>query len=88
VGMVGIAERVYDVVTECVNAEGAIRNYLDLWRVLWRSMATVMAADSALLTVCLSGCNLISTWVVVFVCGLTIDALNVGFPVFLSVCVY
>jgi hypothetical protein len=33
VGMVGVSEWVYDVVTECVYVEGAIREGLDLWRV-------------------------------------------------------
>ncbi len=51
---------------------------------LWRSRATVMAASSALLIVCLSGCDL----VVVCVCGLTMDAPNVGFPVLWEPSVY
>ena len=41
-----------------------------------------MAANSALLIVCLSGCDLISMWVGVCVCGLTTDVLNVGFLVY------
>ncbi len=43
-------------------------------------MVTVMAANSALFIVCLSSCDSISTWVVVCVCGLTMDVPNVGFP--------
>ena len=49
---------------------------------LWRSRATVLAANSAMLIVCLSGCDLISMCVVVCVSGLTMDAPNVGFPDF------
>jgi len=49
---------------------------------LWRSRATVVAANSALSIVCLYGCDLISMWVVVCVCGLTMDTPNVGFPIF------
>ena len=33
-----------------------------------------MAASSAMVIACLSGCDLISIWVVVWVCGLTIDS--------------
>ena len=55
---------------------------------LWRSRDTVMAANSALLIVSLSGCDLISMWVVVCVCGLTMDAPNEGFPVFWEPSVY
>ena len=55
---------------------------------LWRSRATVLAANSALLMVCLSGCDLISMWVVVCVCGLTTYVSNVGFPVFWDPSVY
>ncbi len=55
---------------------------------LWMSMATAMAASSALLIVCLSGCDLISMCVVVCVCGLTIDAPSLGFPVFWDPSVY
>jgi hypothetical protein len=42
----------------------------------------VKAINSALLIVCLSGYDLISMRVVVCVCGLTMDAPSVGFPVF------
>ena len=43
--------------------------------------ATWMAASSALLIVCLSGCDFTSICVVVCVFGLTMDAPRVGFPV-------
>jgi len=33
VGVMGVSEWVYGVVAECVNAEGAIREDLDLWGV-------------------------------------------------------
>jgi hypothetical protein len=39
-----------------------------------------MTASSDLLIVCLSGCDLISIWMVVWVCGFTMDASSVGFP--------
>ena len=55
---------------------------------LWRFRATAMAASSALLIVCPSGCDLISICVVVCVCGLTIDAPNFGFPVVWDPSVY
>ena len=45
---------------------------------------SVIAVNSALLIVCLSGCDLTSMRVVVCVEGLTIDAPSVGFPVFLG----
>ena len=41
-----------------------------------------MAANSALLIVSLSGCDLISVCVVFWVAGLTTDAPKVGFPDF------
>ena len=47
-----------------------------------------MVANSAVLIVGLSGCDLISMWVVACVCGLTMDALGVGLPIFLPVCVH
>ena len=47
-----------------------------------------MAANSALLIVCLPGCDLISMWLVVCVCGLTMDAPNMGFPIFWDLLVY
>ncbi len=55
---------------------------------LWRSRATVMAANSALFIACLSGCDLISMWVVVCDRGLIMDAPIVGFPVFGDPSVY
>ena len=51
-------------------------------------MAIVMAANSALLIACLSGCDLISIWLVVCVCALTMDAPNVGLPVSGDLSVY
>ena len=48
---------------------------------LWSSSAVVMAANSALLMVCLFGCDFISIWVMVWVLGLTMDAPRVGLPV-------
>jgi hypothetical protein len=47
-----------------------------------------MAANFALFVACLSGCDLISMRMVVCVCGLTMDAPNVGFPVFWDLSVY
>jgi hypothetical protein len=41
----------------------------------------VIAASSALFIVCLSGCDFISTWVVVLVVGSTLEAPRVGLPV-------
>ena len=41
----------------------------------------VMAASSARFMVCLSGCDFISIFVVVWVFGLTMDVLKVGLPV-------
>ena len=43
--------------------------------------ARVMAASSALLMVCLSGCDFISMCVVVWVLGLTMDAPIIGLAV-------
>ena len=45
-----------------------------VWLCLLVSSASVMAAISALLMLCLSGCDFISICVVVLVLGLTIDA--------------
>ena len=42
---------------------------------------SVIVVSSALLIVCLSGCDLTSMCVVVCVEGLTMDAPSVGFPV-------
>ncbi len=47
-----------------------------------------MAASSARLIVCLSGCDLVSMCVVVCVRGFTIAAPNVGLPVFCDPSVY
>ena len=47
-----------------------------------------MLANSALLIVCLYGRDLISMWVVVCVCWLTMDVPNVGFPIFGDPSVY
>jgi hypothetical protein len=57
-------------------------------RFLWRSRATVMDANSDLLIVCLSGCDLISICVVFWVLGFTTDAPRVGFPAFCDPSVY
>ena len=42
--------------------------------------ATTMAASSALLIVCLSGCDLMSMCLIVIVLGFTTPAPSVGFP--------
>ena len=47
-----------------------------------------MAASSILFIVCPPGCYLPSIWVVVRVRGFTMDASNVGFPVFCDPFVY
>ena len=52
-----------------------------VWSFLWALSAKVMAASSARLIVCLSGCDFISICVVVRVLGLTMDAPKVGLPV-------
>ena len=52
-----------------------------VWSSLLASSAMVIAANSARLIVCVSGCDLISMCVVVCVVGFTIDALGVGLPV-------
>ena len=49
---------------------------------------SVIAVCSALLIVCLSGCDLTSMCVLVFVEGLTIDSPSVGFPFFWESSVY
>ena len=51
-----------------------------LWSCLLVSSARAMAASSARLIVCLSGCDFISICVVVCVFGLTMDAPKVGLP--------
>ena len=48
---------------------------------LCRSSAVAMAASSALLMVCLSGCDFISMCVMVLCLGSTTDATSVGLPV-------
>ena len=65
--------------------------YVRMWSlgVSWYSSSvTVIDVRSALLIVCLSGCNLTSICVVVCMEGLTMDAPSVGFPVFLEPSVY
>ena len=52
-----------------------------VWSFLWALSAKVMAASSARLIVCLSGCYFISICVVVRVLGLIMDAPKVGLPV-------
>ncbi len=47
---------------------------------LCRSSAAVMAASSALLIVCLSGCDFIYMCVVVLCLGSTTDAPSLGLP--------
>ena len=62
-----------------------MQNELSVRMLIWSSVfsclsATAMAANSALLIVCLSGCDLISMRVIVFVLGFTTPAPSVGFP--------
>ena len=52
-----------------------------VWLCLLVSSASVMAASSALLMVCLSGYDFISIWVVVLELGLTMDAPKAVLPV-------
>ena len=47
-----------------------------------------MAASSAMLIVGLSVCDLISAFVVIWVCGLTTDAPRMGLPTFYEPSVY
>jgi hypothetical protein len=47
---------------------------------LWRSSAVVMASSSALLMVCLSGCDFISVCGVVLFLGSTTDAPSAEMP--------
>ena len=52
---------------------------------MWSSVvsslsATAMVANSALLIMCLSGCDLMSMCVMEFVLGFTTPAPSVGFP--------
>ena len=62
-----------------------IHNELSVKMLVWSSVvscfsATAMAASSALLIVCLSGCDLTSMCVMAFVLGFTTSAPSVGFP--------
>ena len=52
-----------------------------VWLFLLAFRARVMAASSARLIVCLSGCDFISICVVVCVFGFTMDAPKMGLPV-------
>ena len=52
-----------------------------VWSSSLASSAMVIAASSARLIVCLSGWDIISICVVVWVLGLTMDASSVGLPV-------
>ena len=52
-----------------------------VWSFMLAFRARVMAASSARLIVCLSGCDFISICVVVCVFGLTMDAPKMGLPV-------
>ena len=52
-----------------------------VWLFLLAFRARVMAASSARLIVCLSGCDFISICVVVCAFGLTMDAPKMGLPV-------
>ena len=62
-----------------------MQNELSVRMLMWSSVfsclsATAMVANSALLIVCLSGCDLMSMCVMVFVLGFTTPAPSVGFP--------
>jgi hypothetical protein len=52
-----------------------------VWSCLLALRAKVMAASSARFMVCLSSCDFISIFVVVWVLGFTMDAPRVGLPV-------
>ncbi len=52
-----------------------------MWSFLLASSTNAMAASSAWIMICLSGCDFISICVVVWVQGLTMDAPRVGLPV-------
>ena len=47
-----------------------------------------MTASSFKLIVCLSGCDFISIWVIVFVCGFTTPAHKMGLPLICEPSVY
>ena len=62
-----------------------MQNELSVKMLMWSSVfscfsATAMAASSALLIVCRSGCDLMSMCVIEFVLGFTTPAPSVGFP--------
>ena len=62
-----------------------MQNELSVRMLTWFSVfsclsATAMAASSAMLIVCLSGCDLMSMCVMVFVLGFPTPAPSVGFP--------
>ena len=62
-----------------------MQNEMSVRMLIWSSVfsclsATAMADSSALLIVCLSGCDLMSMCVMEFVLGFTIPAPSVGFP--------
>ncbi len=62
-----------------------MQNELSVRMLMWSSMfsclsATAMAANSAMLIVCLFGCDLMSMCVMEFVLGFTTPAPSVGFP--------
>ncbi len=61
-----------------------MQNEMSVRMLMWCSVfsclsATTMAASYALLIVCLSGCDLMSMCVIVFVLGFTTPAPSVGF---------
>ncbi len=62
-----------------------MQNELSVKMLMWSDVfsclsATTMAASSAMLIVCLSGCDLMSMCVMEFVLGFTTPAPSVGFP--------
>ncbi len=62
-----------------------MQNELSVRMLMWSSLcsclsATAMAASSALLIVCRSGCDLMSMYVMEFVLGFITPAPSVGFP--------
>ena len=61
-----------------------MQNELSVRMLIWSSVfsylsATAMAANSAMLIVCISGCDLTSMYVMEFVLGFTTPAPSVGF---------
>jgi len=87
-GVMDVTERVYGVVAILFMLKALFARIWICGDSFWRSRDTVMAANSALLIVCLSGCVLISIWVVVCLCGFTMDDPNAGFPDFCHPFVY